>query len=139
MPSRLVHLLLQLFNEVWLAIDGFLIQDSQEFMRCLLDRLHEELKQEFPHRERPKSTKQQTNQIKLEQTLHISQILDQEHHIDNGNKQSEMHTQKPGQSSSPSPPRSLSIISRIFQGTLLSRVKCLNCNKVPPFSWIFNL
>lgn len=58
-------------------------KDSQEFLRCLLDRLHEELKigTKLPTSSTKKST-------------------------------------------------SSSIISETFEGTLLSKVKCLECNKV---------
>lgn len=98
---------------------GYAQQDSQELLRCLLDRLHEELKQEIPQNEE--------NQAHEETPMDITPTPNhkQNGYITKSEKNLEMNSKSTHQKKR----EYTSIIADIFQGTLESRVNCLKCNR----------
>lgn len=107
---------------------GYAQQDSQEFMRCLLDRLHEDTKEELPRIESsPTSSGSADSGEKEKETK-----PPQGHDSDSNGVVESTPVAPATPPSPPPPPNYASIVSRIFQGYLLSRIKCLKCGKVSP-------
>jgi hypothetical protein len=96
-------------------------------MRCLLDRLHEDTKEELPRIESsPTSSSGSADSGEKEKETKPPQG-----HDSDSNGVVESTPVAPATPPSPPPPPNYaSIVSRIFQGYLLSRIKCLKCGKV---------
>lgn len=84
-----------------------------------MDRLHEDTKERIPTPEPPKAN---LNSMDTTQTS-------------TNDHPKEKETVENGKIAAPTPPRPTyaSPISHIFQGLLLSRIKCLKCEKVNKF------
>jgi len=97
-PSNLCGVICDLFP----VFRGWAQQDSQELLRCVLDRLHEELKHpvDSTYQETPKNEPQSTS----------------------GENKTKSEEKKRIEYKSP--------ISEIFEGILQSKVKCMQCKKL---------
>jgi len=112
-PREIVHSVWQL-NPFF---HGYGQHDSQEFIRCLLDNLHEGLK-EFYNYPFPEITEQKKKEELPRKSIKPKELLDKDKE-----KEKEKEKEKAKR-------QEFSLISDIFQGSLLSEVRCIECKTV---------
>eukprot|EP00741_Cyanophora_paradoxa_P000373 tig00000403_g364.t1 len=141
-PNQIVRDIFQLNSQ----FRGYGQQDSQEFLRCLLSALHEELKMELPLRPDepmapPSVTPLLDNSSNSSSSSSLSSLqrksktgkkpssgLGNESPTDSANGRG--NGQQQAQQPKPPQKQVVSVISDIFEGTILSEVTCLSCKKV---------
>ncbi|CAB4473877.1 unnamed protein product [Rhizophagus irregularis] len=113
------------YNEVF---RGHGQQDSMEFLRCVLDILHEELP--YPQF-MPGKVSKNGECIYMNQTISTSTSSNNSHNVCETISSTSSTTTKTSTTDRIQRRQSTrnSIISQIFQGTLESRIKCLHCKK----------
>jgi hypothetical protein len=98
-------------------------------MRCLLDRLHEDTKEEVPRIEAAQSSGEDAEKEK-EKEKDKEKEKETKPHSGDSNDIAATTATAGSPPSPPPPPIYASIVSRLFQGYLLSRIRCLKCGKV---------
>ncbi|XP_075434762.1 ubiquitin carboxyl-terminal hydrolase 20 isoform X2 [Ascaphus truei] len=110
-PSSLSHGI-KLVNPLF---RGYAQQDTQEFLRCLMDQLHEELKEPVPPEGREREAEEEEEERREGERSTAEDFLSSQV-LGAGKRRSEI--------------RYRSVISDIFDGSILSLVQCLTCDRV---------